>query len=83
MIFYLILKALQVFEVGLLSFIPSVETPLWLSNNLPEILTRVASFNYYLPIYETVGVIIFIITFVLGYKIAKILLNVFNIDLNS
>ena len=44
---------------------------------------RVASFNYYLPVSETVGVVIFIITFVLGYKIAKILLNVFNIDLNS
>jgi len=83
MILYLILKALQVFEVGLLSIVPSVDTPLWLANNLPEILIRVASFNYYLPVSETVGVVIFIITFVLGYKIAKILLNVFNIDLNS
>ena len=50
MILYLILKALQVFEVGLLSIVPSVDTPLWLANNLPEILMRVASFNYYLPV---------------------------------
>lgn len=83
MIIFLIIKAFQALCFSFVTLIPTVETPLWLANNLPEILTRVASFNYYLPISESVKVVIFIITFVLSYKIFKILLNVFNIDLNS
>ncbi len=83
MILFLIIKAFQALCFGFLALIPTIETPLWLANNLPEILTRVASFNYYLPVTESVGVVIFIFTTILGYKIAKILLNMVNIDLNS
>lgn len=83
MILYLIIKLFLSLEFAFCSLIPSVETPAWLINNLPEILMRVASFNYYLPIFEAVRTVIFLIGFVLTWKIIKILLNTLKIDLNS
>lgn len=83
MIVYLLFKLFHTLESALFSIIPTFETPAWLINNLPEILTRVASFNYYLPIFESVTVVIFIIGFVLAWKIVKIVLGAINIDLNA
>ncbi len=83
MIIYLLFKLFHTLESALFSIIPTFEAPAWIANNLPEMLTRVASFNYYLPITEAVTVVLFLIGFVLSWKIVKIVLGVVNIDLNA
>lgn len=83
MIIYLLIKAFDSVLFALISLIPVLETPSWLVTSLPDVLTRIASFNYYLPITESVTVILFLIGFTLTYKLAKIILNVFHVDLNS
>lgn len=83
MILYLIIKLFLALEFSFCALLPTIETPAWLANNLPEVLMRVASFNYYLPVFESVMVVSFLITFVLAWKIAKILLGILNIDLNA
>lgn len=82
MIIYLLLKGLIALESAFFSLVPSIDTPLWLAKNLPEILSRVSSFNYYLPVVESVEVVIFVIGFVLVWKIAKIILKLVFIDLD-
>ena len=59
------------------------ETPAWFYTQLPDVLTRVASFNWYLPVYESIAIVMGLIGFTLAYKILKITLNFINIDLNS
>lgn len=83
MVVYLLLKGLDFLAFGALSLIPTFETPSWFVTQLPDVLTRVASFNYYLPVFESVGIVIGLISFTLAYKILKITLNFVNIDLNS
>ena len=83
MILYLILKGFDVVLYGLVSLMPTFETPAWITYQLPDVLTRIASFNWYLPITESVTVILFLFSFTLAWKIVKIVLNFVNIDLNS
>lgn len=83
MIIYLLIKGFDAILFALISIIPVFETPAWIVTSLPDVLTRIASFNYYLPIFESVTVILFLIGFTLAYKLAKIVLNVFHVDLNS
>lgn len=83
MVVYLLLKGLYFFAFGALSLIPVFETPAWFVTQLPDVLTRVASFNYYLPVFESVGIVIGLISFTLAYKVLKIALNFINVDLNS
>lgn len=83
MIVYLLLKGFNVLLFLLVSFIPVFETPAWVSTQLPDVLFRIASFNWYLPVYETVGIVIGLIVLTLNYKIFKVILRFFNIDLNS
>lgn len=82
MILFYILKAFNALVFGLISIIPTFETPVWLATQLPDILFRVASFNLYLPIYETVTAVLFLIGFTLSYKLIKVILNAVHIDLN-
>lgn len=83
MIVYLLLKGFNVLLFLLVSFIPVFETPAWVATQLPDVLFRIASFNWYLPVYETVGIVIGLIVLTLNYKIFKVILRFFNIDLNS
>lgn len=83
MIVYLLIKGFDAIVFAVISIIPTFETPAWFATQLPDVLFRIASFNWYLPVYETVGVVIGLITFTLGYKIVKIALNFVRIDLNS
>lgn len=83
MIIYLLVKGFYAIAFAVISIIPTFETPAWLVTQLPDVLTRVASFNWYLPVYETVTVVLFLIGFTLTYKILKVVLNFVNIDLNS
>lgn len=83
MLIYLLIKGVSSIAFALASAIPTFETPVWFSTQLPDVLFRIASFNWYLPVYETVSVVIGLIGFTLTWKVAKILLNFVNIDLNS
>lgn len=83
MIVYLIAKGGDAILFALISIIPVFETPVWFATQLPDILFRIASFNWYLPVYETVGNVIILIGFTLVFKIVKIVLNVVRIDLNE
>ena len=83
MIIYLLLKGFDVVLYGLVALIPTFETPVWVATQLPDVLTRVASFNWYLPVYESIAVILGLIAFTLAYKLLKIVLNFVNVDLNS
>ena len=83
MILYLVLKLFDSLLYCLISTIPVFETPAWLVTQLPDVMTRIAAFNWFLPISETVLVVLFLITFTLSYKLMKIVLGVVHIDLNK
>lgn len=83
MILYLIIKGFDALLFAVLSLLPVFETPAWIVTQLPDVLFRIASFNWYLPVYETVAIVIGLIAFTLNYKIFKIVLGFFNINLNS
>lgn len=83
MIVYLLLKGFDALLFILVSLIPVLETPAWVATQLPDVLFRIASFNWYLPVYETVGIVIGLIILTLNYKIFKVIFGFFNIDLNS
>ena len=83
MIVYLLLQGLNFLADLLVSVIPVFETPAWVVTQLPDVLTRVASFNHYLPVYESIGIVIGLIVFTLSYKVVKIGLNTIHINLNS
>ena len=83
MILYLLIKGFDAILFALISFIPVFETPAWVVTQLPDVLFRIASFNWYLPVYETVAVVLGLIAFTLSYKLIKIILGVVNIDLNK
>lgn len=83
MIVYLLVKAFNSILFAIISIIPVFETPAWVVTQLPDVLFRIASFNWYLPVYETVGVVVGLIILTLNYKILKLVLRFFNIDLNA
>lgn len=83
MILYLLLKGFDAILFGIVSLIPVMETPAWVATQLPDVLFRIASFNWYLPVYETVGIVVGLITFTFTYKLVKVGLGFINIDLNS
>ena len=83
MLLYLFIKSFTSFLFAFVSIIPTLETPVFVTAYLPDLMFRIASFNWYLPVYETVSVVMFLLSFTLTWKVGKILLNFFHIDLNS
>lgn len=83
MIVYLLLKGFDAILYAVISIIPTFETPAWVVTQLPDVLFRIASFNWYLPVYETVAIVLGLIGFTLTFKLVKIVLNLVNIDLNA
>lgn len=83
MIVYLVLKGLHVIETALLNLIPSFETPAWFLTTFPQILSRVMSFNQYLPLSEVLQITLFILPLTLGWKVLKVLLGIAQIDLGK
>ena len=83
MIIYLLIKGFTAILYVVISIIPTFETPSWVTSQLPDILFRIASFNWYLPVYEAVGIVLGLITFTLSYKLIKVALGVVQIDLNK
>lgn len=83
MILYLLIKFFDSLLFAVLSILPTFSTPAWFVTQLPEVLIRIASFDNYLPIHETVGVVIGLISLTFNYKIFKIILGFFHVDLNK
>ncbi len=83
MIIYWILQFFDTIITFVFSIVPVIETPAWLVSNLPKIFTTAFGFNQYLPLTEAFAVAVFLISFTMQYKIFKILLNKFGIDLTK
>lgn len=83
MIIYLLFTGFLLLLSLLVAIIPSFDVPSWFTNELPQAISKVISWNDYLPVSETISVVLFLITFTLTYKIIKIVLNVFHVDLNQ
>lgn len=83
MIIYRLLQAFDTVLTFVFSLIPTIETPAWLITHLPEIFRMIFSFNYYLPIVEAFGVVVWLIIGTMSYKVAKILLNKAGLDITK
>lgn len=66
------------------SFLPTLSTPVWAYENFPNILRTIMGFNYYLPVFELIGLVASVLTFTLAWKIGKIIIGIGGfIDLNK
>ncbi len=83
MIIYLLLSGFDVVLNFVLSIIPTFQTPIWFAENIGSIIEQIVGFNYYLPIVETLGVVLFLVGFTLNYKILKIVLERAGVNLNA
>lgn len=83
MVLYLILTGFDKVSNFVISLIPTFETPAWIVQNLPNILETIFGYNNYLPIIETLGVVIFLLTFTLNYKVLKIILEKVGVNMNA
>lgn len=83
MVIYLVLTVFYELILFLISLIPSFEGITNIFTYLPVLLEKIITFNYYLPIYEAISVVVACLAITLNYKAVKILLNKFGIDLSK
>jgi len=83
MVIYLLLKGFDALTFAFISIIPTFETPVWFATQLPDVLFRIASFNWYLPVYETVNIVLSLIGITLAWKVVKVVVSFVNIDLSA
>jgi hypothetical protein len=83
MIIYSLLLLVYQLLVALVSLIPTFEGVTNVFTYLPTILTKVMTFNYYLPVGEAITVVIACLFITLNYKAIKIVLNKFGIDISK
>lgn len=77
MIIYLILMLIIGLLNVLISLIPTIDTPVWIVNNLPTIIQTITGFNYYLPVSDAIVVILGLIGITLSWKIIQIFISPF------
>lgn len=66
------------------SLLPTLSTPLWAYENLPNILRKIMGFNHYVPVLELVGLVLSVLSITLTWKIGKIVIGLGGfIDLNK
>lgn len=68
MIVYCLLQAFDTIVFFVISLFPTLETPVYIANALPQILRTVMGFNLYFPIYEAIIGVILCISFTFGFK---------------
>ena len=79
-----IMNLLLDIKMGMFSLLPTLSTPIWAVENLPKILTTIMGFNYYLPVFELIGLVGSVLTLTLSWKIGKIIIGMGGfIDLNK
>ena len=83
MIVYWLLELFSSLKFAFFAAIPTIETPAWIATRLPEILRKIAGFNYYLPVLDCFLVVIGCLGITLAWKVAKVMLGIVQIDLNK
>lgn len=77
MIIYLLLMLFSSLLYLVVSLIPTIETPLWILNNLPVIIQTIAGFNYYLPVADGIVAVVFLISTTLIWYVVKVFISPF------
>lgn len=71
-------------KMGMFSLLPTLSTPAWAYEHLPDILTTIMGFNYYLPVFELIGLVLSVLAFTFAWKIGKIIIGIGGfIDMNK
>lgn len=83
MIIYLLLSGFDLIVNFVIALIPTFQTPIWFAENIGSIIEQIVGFNYYLPVVETVGVVLFLVGFTFNYKVLKIVLEKAGVNLNA
>ena len=83
MVIYLLLLAFDLVLNFVIGLVPTFETPSWIASNLDNIFGTIYGFNQYLPITEVFVVVVFLIGFILQYKILKIVLEKAGVNMNA
>lgn len=83
MISHYILNFMDSIKLSFINWVPSFGLPGFWSENVPQIIDKIMSFNDYLPIIECIQTIIFCIATTLAWKLAKIVLGIVNINLGA
>lgn len=83
MVFYTILKIINVIKMAFIDWIPAVENPTFFTEQLPIIMDRIMLFNDYIPIVECIEVVTYLLLTTLGWKIIKVVVGIVNINLGA
>lgn len=68
MIVYLLLQGFNTILFFVVSLFPTLETPVYIAESLPQILRTIMRFNLYLPVYEGIIAVILCISFTVGFR---------------
>lgn len=68
---------------AIFNIIPVIETPQWFTDGFYHIIELIMGFDYYLPLTETIEIVMWIVIITFTWKMIKIVLGLVNIDLNK
>lgn len=72
MIIYLLSQGFDAILSFIISLLPTIEAPSWLTTALPNIFTTIMGFNLYLPVSEAIIAILVCITFTASVRVFSI-----------
>ncbi len=72
MIVYMLLQGFDTLLFFVVSMLPTLEQPLWLTTTMPQILRVIYGFNIYLPVAEAFQSVFLCIGFTVVMKVFKI-----------
>lgn len=81
MIVYLILQGLDSILFFIVSLLPNLETPLWLTTTMPQILRVIYGFNIYLPVSEAFTAVFMCIGFTLLMRVFSIVASLVHLSI--
>lgn len=79
----MVLSFVDIIKKAFIDWIPFIENPTFLTNDLPAIMDKIMLFNDYLPIVECIEIITYLLLTTLGWKIIKIVVGIVNINLGA
>lgn len=83
MLIYLLIVFYNKLVSAIFNIIPVIEIPEWFTEGFYHIVDIIMGFDYYLPLSETIELLIWIVVITFTWKVIKIVLGVVNIDLNK
>lgn len=81
MIIYLLLEGFCSLAFFTISMLPTIETPLWLAETMPQILRVIYGFNIYLPVYESFTAIFLCIGFTVIVRLVSVVGGLFRLNI--